>query len=279
MGVYEQISYSTLVGLVEEMVRPGGVFPDLAEVTEKYLAGDLHSLTGVAGRAVSRMAQGAMNLFQGNAAPPAESATKRAAAPSPSEVFYSILKQVETLGKLEGKPRDVQLDHAWRILSVAQEAMRENGGRLGGEKAADKAKKVLSKVLHTDKLAKLGIPSTDQERGKQALHAINAAFDELKAQGFPDVPDLTPEATEEPPAAPRAAAPAHSSSSCTPNTLLLIDEIDVLFGEKFHGQTFDPCRVLQSTEIFELIEHVWDNRGGTVAKLRSTPACRRLLER
>ena len=153
--------------------------------------------------------------------------------------------------------------------------MRENGGRLGGEKAADKAKKELSKVLHTDKSARLGIPSTDQERGKQALQGINAAFDELKAQGFPDVPDLTP-AEEEGKAETKEEDPP---SNCLANTLLLIDEIDVLFGEKFHGQTFNPCRVLRSTEISELIEHVYKNKGGTISGLKDTLSCQRLLKR
>ena len=88
MEVRDKIVYSTLGELVEEMVRPGGGFPDLAEVTERYLKGELHSLTGVAGRVVSRMTR----WVSGNEASPAESSTRRAAAPSPSEVFYSTLE-------------------------------------------------------------------------------------------------------------------------------------------------------------------------------------------
>ena len=47
--------------------------------------------------------------------------------------------------------------------------------------------------------------------------------------------------------------------------ILLIDEVDVFFGESFYGKTFNPAIKLQNQLIIELLKFIWETgkpRGG-----------------
>mmetsp|Transcript_82857 Transcript_82857/g.192526 ORF Transcript_82857/g.192526 Transcript_82857/m.192526 type:complete len:317 (-) Transcript_82857:52-1002(-) len=64
--------------------------------------------------------------------------------------------------------------------------------------------------------------------------------------------------------------PARGSSALgvagTPHTsldgsVLIIDEVDVFFGENFYGRVFHPCRILTEAECVGLVEYVWQHRG------------------
>jgi hypothetical protein len=43
-------------------------------------------------------------------------------------------------------------------------------------------------------------------------------------------------------------------------SLLLVDEVDVFFGESFYGSYYAPCRVLTDPVITKLLRYVWENK-------------------
>ena len=46
----------------------------------------------------------------------------------------------------------------------------------------------------------------------------------------------------------------------TSNSVLLVDESDVLFQSSFYGQTYNPSTLFKTKEICTIIEEVWKNK-------------------
>lgn len=43
-------------------------------------------------------------------------------------------------------------------------------------------------------------------------------------------------------------------------TVLLIDEVDVLFSQDFYGKTYSPIAEIKDQTITDLITHIWKNK-------------------
>ncbi|EFA77010.1 helicase [Heterostelium album PN500] len=54
--------------------------------------------------------------------------------------------------------------------------------------------------------------------------------------------------------------PATKENPTPCSRILLIDEVDVFFGDSFYGQTYNPGTSLQSASIIQLFEYIWKNR-------------------
>ncbi|EFA77020.1 hypothetical protein PPL_09772 [Heterostelium album PN500] len=54
--------------------------------------------------------------------------------------------------------------------------------------------------------------------------------------------------------------PSFKSKSEKPTRILLIDEVDVFFGDSFYGKTYNPSTSIQSFSIIQLVEYIWKNR-------------------
>ncbi|EFA77015.1 hypothetical protein PPL_09767 [Heterostelium album PN500] len=54
-------------------------------------------------------------------------------------------------------------------------------------------------------------------------------------------------------------APVHSQISQS-SRILLIDEVDLFFGDSFYGKTYNPATTLHSSSIVKLYEYIWNNR-------------------
>ena len=59
--------------------------------------------------------------------------------------------------------------------------------------------------------------------------------------------------------------------------ILLVDEVDVLFGEHFYGKTINPAVHLQEPEIQEILQMVWEHRGRV--NVQATSPYARLLKK
>ena len=47
--------------------------------------------------------------------------------------------------------------------------------------------------------------------------------------------------------------------------ILLIDEVDVFFGEGFYGNTYNPVAKLQNPELIALFKYIWNNRNNYIS--------------
>lgn len=42
--------------------------------------------------------------------------------------------------------------------------------------------------------------------------------------------------------------------------MLLVDEVDIFFGEKFYGQTYNPAFEIENTYLSDIYIFIWENR-------------------
>lgn len=227
MAVEGRITYSTLGGLIEKLVQPGGALPDLGEATARFLEGGSY-LDRVSDLVTGGIAEGTASFF--------------GIFGSPTHTVQQLIDRLEAVAPRFDVKRDgiVNLDLAWRLLAVSQE-FESKGGRRAGKKSALAARKDLFLVLHPDKLGTLHLDDALRARAKKAFLAISESLGALERAGFPNVPQQVDEA--------RCTVTPFRAATI-PKTLLLIDEVDVLFDSKFHGQTFNPCKILRSDAIF-----------------------------